>query len=336
MKKIFLISGILLLVLLLTNKKASAAPDQKIHSANAASDSIFIATELLGRPTDQSVTINALAYNDLEVYFEYGNEPSHYPNQTDVKLFRGGEPIEVNINQLSPNTRYYYQMRYRQPGAVEFNVGEERTFHTQRPRGDAFTFAVEADPHLDEQSNPEIYQRTLQNILTDNPDFLLDLGDNFMLDKIPEIIPGTSINYQEIMNRHLLLRGYYDSICHSVPLFLVIGNHEGELGWELNGTAENMAVWATIARKLYYPNPAPDHFYTGSTVVENFVGLRENYYAFEWGDALFVVLDPYWYTITKPGKSSDNWDWTLGEQQYHWFRQTLENSDAAFKFVFCH
>jgi len=303
---------------------------------NTYSDSVFIARELLGRPTDKSITINALAMNDLEVYFEYGNEPSGYINQTGVKQFPGGDPIEVVIDQLAPNTRYYYRMCFRQPGAAEFQAGEEHTFHTQRPRGSAFTFTVEADPHLDELSNPDIYRRTLQNILVDTPDFMIDLGDNFMTDKIPEINPGSIINYQTIVDRHLLLRGYYDSICHSVPLFLVIGNHEGELGWELNGTSENMAVWATIARKLYYPNPAPDHFYTGSIAIENFVGLRENYYAFEWGDALVVVIDPYWYTPNKPGKSGDNWDWTLGEQQYRWLRQTLENSQATFKFVLCH
>ncbi len=189
---------------------------------------------------------------------------------------------------------------------------------------------MEADPHLDEQSNPEIYKRTLQNILVDNPDFLLDLGDTFMSDKL--IVK----NYDEVVNRHLLLRSYFDLTCHSVPLFFVIGNHEGELGWNLNGTSQNLALWATTIRKLNYPNPAPDNFYTGNTAVENFVGLSEDYYAFEWGDALFIVLDPYWYTTTKPGKSGDNWDWTLGDQQYNWFRQTLENSDATFKFVFCH
>ncbi len=334
MNKLFLLFG-LGLIHFFTSLTASE-PSKFSLLKNADSDSVFIATELLGRPTDQSVTINALANYDLEIYFEYGTEPSSYINQTDVKLFPGGEPIEVVIDQLAPNTRYYYRMRFRQPGAAEFKAGEEHTFHTQRPRGSAFTFAVEADPHLDEQSNPAIYQRTLQNILADKPDFLIDLGDNFMSDKIPEINPGTVMNYQTVVNRHLLLRGYYDSICHSVPLFLVIGNHEGELGWELNGTAENVAVWATIARKLYYTNPSPDHFYTGSTAMENFVGLRENYYDFEWGDALCVVLDPYWYTTAKPGKSSDNWDWTLGEQQYRWFRQTLENSHATFKFVFCH
>jgi hypothetical protein len=73
-----------------------------------------------------------------------------------------------------------------------------------------------------------------------------------------------------------------------------------------------------------------------------FVGLREDYYAWEWGDALFVVLDPFWYTTTKPHSdggvpgSGDNWDWTLGQEQYDWLCQTLEESSATFKFVFSH
>ena len=55
-----------------------------------------------------------------------------------------------------------------------------------------------------------------------------------------------------------------------------------------------------------------------------------------WGDALFVVLDPYWYTVKKPGRNVDNWGWTLGDKQYNWFKNVLEKSNAKFKFVFCH
>ncbi len=334
MNRIVLLVGFTLLHAL--NNVLAFEPPQFSHSKIVDIDSAFVSTELLGRPTDQSITINAHARNDLDVYFEYGTESSNYKKRTDTRRFQGGESINVMIDSLAPNCRYYYRMRYRRSGASEFELGQAHTFHTQRPRGSAFTFAVEADPHLDEQSNPEIYRRTLQNILTDNPDFLIDLGDNFMSDKIPEINPGSLITYHTIVNRHLLFRGYYDSICHSVPLFLVIGNHEGECGWELDGSAENMAVWATQARKLFYPNPRPNAFYSGNEDSVKFVGQRENYYAWEWGDALFVVLDPYWCTTIKPGRTNDNWSWTLGEKQYRWFEHTFETSHAAFKFVFCH
>jgi hypothetical protein len=103
------------------------------------------------------------------------------------------------------------------------------------------------------------------------------------------------------------------------------------MGWSLNGTATSNPVLITNTRKLYYPNPVPDEFYSGNSKEEPFVGLRENYYAFEWGDALFVVLDPYWYSPNK-----GDWNWTLGTDQYNWFKKTLTESSSKFKFVFCH
>jgi hypothetical protein len=65
-------------------------------------------------------------------------------------------------------------------------------------------------------------------------------------------------------------------------------------------------------------------------------GVRDGYYAWTWGDALFVVLDPYWYSIEKPRPGEGNWDLTLGEAQYRWLEQTLQKSQAWYKFVFAH
>ena len=302
----------------------------------AQDDSKFITTELLGRPSDSSVTVNALARTDLNVYIEYGIESFNYSHQSNIYFFAANEPIEIIVDKLQSDTQYFYRLSYKQVDEPGFYSGDEHSFHTHRNKGSAFSFVVQADPHLDEQSNPDLYVLTLQNTLEDRPDFLIDLGDNFMSDKIPEFYPGASVDYEKIVERHLLHRNYYDDICHSIPLFLALGNHEGELGWQMDGTSENMAVWATTARKLYYPNPIPNHFYSGNTIEDTFSGLPENYYSFEWGDALFIVLDPYRYTMIKPGKDGDNWEWTLGEDQYNWFRQTLEGSTASYKFVFCH
>ena len=87
-----------------------------------------------------------------------------------------------------------------------------------------------------------------------------------------------------------------------------------------------------------YPNPSPNSFYTGNNTIENYgVDKPENYYAWTWGDALFVALDPYRYDSR--GDSSNKpqgWDWTLGITQYLWLKSTLENSNAKYKFVFAH
>ena len=34
--------------------------------------------------------------------------------------------------------------------------------------------------------------------------------------------------------------------------------------------------------------------------------------------------------------SGDRWNWTLGQQQYNWLKQTLENSNAKYKSMFAH
>jgi hypothetical protein len=63
--------------------------------------------------------------------------------------------------------------------------------------------------------------------------------------------------------------------------------------------------------------------------------MLEDYYAWTWGDALFVVLDPFWFT-QKQRNGEDNWKRTLGDAQYQWLQRTLETSRAKFKFIFIH
>lgn len=282
-------------------------------------------SEILGRPTPASITISTLADTGLEIFREYGTSPGTYNRKTDTIRVSKDVPLESEVKGLTANTRYFYRTRFRSPGSQTFSSGPEHSFVTPRPAGNAFTFAIEADPHLDSNSLPEAYSLTLQNILAQNPDFLLDLGDTFMSEK------QSPKNQEVVTQRHLLLRSYFDKTCHSVPLYLIIGNHEGEQGWQLTGDQNSFPVIVTNTRKLYYPNPSPNSYYSGNSKEEPFVGLRENYYAFEWGDALFVVLDPYWYTSRK-----SDWGWTLGADQTNWFSKTLKESRAKFKFVFCH
>jgi hypothetical protein len=314
-------------------KSKNVQPDGIQPREQGNGDVHFIATELLGRPTDTSITLNAVADVDLEVYLEYGTASGTYGKKTLLAAFTGGSPIEIVIDQLQPDTQYYYRMNYRRADTpqAEFSHRDEHSFHTQRSPGSSFIFTVQADSHLyDKKCVPEIYRITLENEINESPDFFLELGDTFGADKfLPPV-------YEEIAQLHLNQRPYLGIVGHSAPLFFVLGNHEGEAGYELDGTADNIVIYATKARKLCYPNPVPDGFYTGNSKVENYVGLPEDYYAWEWGDALFVVLDPYRYTTTNPKASGDLWDWTLGEDQYKWLKQTLEGNHAKFKFVFAH
>jgi hypothetical protein len=290
-------------------------------------------TEMLGRPTDNSITVQAFFDNAAEVCIQYSTTSGNYPNQTTWQTFPAGEPAEIVVNGLQANTQYFYRMCYRVPNTTAITTRPEYKFRTQRAVGSTYSFIVQADPHMDEQSDSALYRLAMNNYVSDNPDFLIDLGDIFMSDKLANAarqITRDTINY-----RCKLMRNFYETACHSVPLFITLGNHEGEAGWQLNNTANNVAVWGTLERKKYYINPEPNNFYTGDTVNHNFVGKRENYYAWKWGDALFIVIDPYWYTAPKPD-SLNRWRWTLGKGQYDWLKKTLETTPAKFKFVFSH
>jgi hypothetical protein len=177
-----------------------------------------------------------------------------------------------------------------------------------------------------------MYRVTLNNQLQDKPDFMLSLGDIFGDDHYPN-----TIRSGELDTLHLNYRPFLGSICHSVPFYVCLGNHEGENDYYLaKNPPNNLAVWGTKWRKYYYPNPYPNGFYGGNTDMEPFgIGNPENYYSWTWGDALFVVLDVYRDQCDTSPKPK-NWAWSLGYPQYTWLKNTLEGSSAKYKFVFAH
>lgn len=289
---------------------------------------------ILGRPTASSVTISILFDQNAEVYWEYGISQGNYPAHTTSQQAQKGVPLESDLTGLSADTKYWYRTRYRQQGSSgAFAIGPECSFRTQRAPGSSFTFTIESDDHLyDKKGVKSLYQICLANQAKDDPDFMFDLGDVFGDDHYP-----TTITSQDLDALHLYYRPLLGEICHSVPFYVCLGNHEGENDYYMaQNPPNNLAIWATLWRKYYYPNPYPNGFYSGNTDNEPYgVGNPENYYAWTWGNALFVVLDVYRNendTTPKP----KNWDWSLGYPQYTWLKNTLENSHEMFKFVFAH
>ncbi|MFN7933372.1 MAG: metallophosphoesterase family protein [Bryobacteraceae bacterium] len=275
----------------------------------------------LHRPTATSVAVTILASQQLDAYIEYGDRKSA------MHRIVSGEPVTIPIGGLQPDTRYSYRLRYRAPGAATFESSPEYSFHTQRKPGAEFTFVIQADSHLDANVSPQAYESALALMRASNPDFLIDLGDTFMVDK-------RRTDFHQALPQYIAQRYYFGLLCHSAPLFLVLGNHDGEGGARHDGTDGSMAAWSLQLRKRYFPNPRPNSFYSGNPAGDAVLGPLENYYAWQWGDALFIALDPFWPT-TGRGRQ-DNWHWTLGDAQYQWLGKTLANSTAAHKFIFLH
>lgn len=289
---------------------------------------------ILGRPTNTSTTISVLFEKPSEVYWEYGINSGNYPLKTSVFQTVKDTPLETDFTSLVGNTKYYYRTCYRETGTSgTFKYGDEHTFQTQRSPGSTFTFTIEADEHLyDKKGSTGIYRICLKNQAQDNPDFVISLGDIFGDDHQPGTITSSQLD-----QLHRFYRPFLGALCHSAPFFVCLGNHEGENDYFMGITPpNNLAVNGTIWRKFYYPNPFPNGFYSGNTENEPWgIGTPENYFAWTWGDALFVVLDAYRYqnkTTSRPG----GWDWSLGLAQFNWLKTTLENSRSKYKLVFAH
>ena len=159
--------------------KAKAKGKAKQPSQNSACNDVpaHPVDVILGRPTRDSVTISVLAYLDLEGSIAYGSRTEALTKKTLARRFSRGEPAEVVVGSLRPDTQYDYELRAAGVDPVR------GTFHTQRDEGKTFIFTVTSDSHLDDRVSAALYQRTLANALADEPDFHVDLGDTFMTEK---------------------------------------------------------------------------------------------------------------------------------------------------------
>lgn len=252
----------------------------------------------------------------------YGMHKADLSVRAGLKSFEKGRPVEILLENLKPDSRYYYEVR----DLAEGSVLVEGSFRTRRPPGAAFTFTVTADSHLDQNTDPVLYRRTLKAAAEDMPDFHIDLGDTFMTDKHE--------SRENAAQQYRAQRFHFGELGRTVPVFLVLGNHDGEDAKLRRGGADSLALWSNAMRKRYFPNPVPDKSYSGNATRVPNAGLLQDYYAWHWGDALFVVLSPYWHAAGRKG--DERWDLSLGEEQYKWLGKTLETSRAKHKLVFVH
>ena len=298
---------------------------------------------IFGNPTKNSITANIFTPDQNgSVYISYGLK-SQQPNlQSNTSELLAGRPTVIELGGLSADSTYYYQLFVQLKNAKGFISMGEKSFHTARLAGSAFVFTIQGDSHPERfktQFDPNLYARTLTTALNDQPDFHITLGDDFSVDTLD---PST-INQAQVAARYTLQRPFLGIIGASAPVFLTNGNHEQAARYLLDGTSNNVAVWAQNARNLYFTQPSSSDFYSGNTEQIPFVGLLKNYFSWTWGDALFCIIDPYWESPVAvdnvfggSSKRSNMWDVTHGDAQYQWLKKTLSSSTAKYKFVFAH
>lgn len=297
-------------------------------------DTWSTASLIVARTTDTTVDINILPRVDVNGTICFRRFDDKVIHISAIIPMKSGIPSVIHLSNLQGNSRYTYWLECPPAGK-----SPDYSFNTQRAPGNAFQFIVQGDSHPERghQNNPTLYAQALKRIAQERPDFFITLGDDFSVDTLREITPAA---VETIYRAH---REYLGFVGAFGPLFLVNGNHEQAARCNLDGTPNNVAVWAQSTREKYFSQPAPQGIYTGDTEQIDPIGFLRDYYAWQWGDALFVVIDPYWHStkavdnvLGSREKNNGEWNSTLGDAQYQWLQKTLESSHAPFKFVFTH
>ncbi len=244
---------------------------------------------------------------------------------------RATDLAEWHVSGLVADTQYDYRVVGTDADGAELELFQG-SVRTARAPGSSFSFALLTDTHIGSdlsytnQGNAALLAESSAQMAPAAPDFVVNLGD--MLDfhefgfNTPP--PDGSITRAAYLN----YRSAYGTPLGSIPHFPVIGGWDSESGCNTTDEIER----SRTQRLLYLPGPTPDTYPEGGSPFED-------YYAFTWGDALFVVLNVYTYTPTchlldtYPGVPDD---WTLGDAQMEWLRTTLENSTSKWRFLLIH
>lgn len=286
---------------------------------------------LVVAPTHDSFTVSAVVQGGdpavlrarlrLEGESEWGEALPPTVRATDLAEWR--------FDGLESGTRYEYDVTEVTDDGDTLHF--EGSALTQREPEESFSFAMLSDTHIGaylEYSN-QGYPDTLEAIAAEvgqaAPDFMLNLGDmldfhQFGFNAAPPSGEVTGLAYQ---NYRKLLGDLAGHVGH----FPVIGNWDGEAG---SYSAEQIE-WSREQRQLYVPAPEPGTYPEGG-------GPGADYYAFTWGDALFVVLNVMSYTTAEHLLNADEVpdDWTLGADQLAWLESTLAGATSKWRFLFIH
>ena len=124
---------------------------------------------------------------------------------------------------------------------------------------------------------------------------------------------------------------------HLPAVVLTVGHSNRPLEEFLRLLRAHRITLVADVRKAFLPGPNHLTYPQGGSE-------REDYYAFSWGDALYVILNIQTYSRPSqpnelPSLAEDVnqiTDWTLGEKQMAWFETTLRKANERFRFVCIH
>jgi 3',5'-cyclic AMP phosphodiesterase CpdA len=170
----------------------------------------------------------------------------------------------------------------------------------------------------------------------EEPDFIIHLGDTTGIGAGYDW-KGLGLPYKNLTESDydfiaktlwMRMRKMYSSLTPSIPIYLVMGNHDGENSWRRARSAAKK--W----RKLLFPLPGNFTYPEGGHT-------DGDYYAFSWGSdplnrggAQFIILNVSAFSGDHAPKTPE--EWTLGPDQLDWFENVLKKNEKHWRFACIH
>lgn len=304
--------------------------------AESQPESLLFLPPLLSCPTESSIRVNALNNKQAaEAIIELRKDAlQDWERREPALKVAPYEVLDWNLRNLSAATRYEYRVLLKQGSDEALRPVAAGRFRTQRKGPASYTAVLITDPHTGSfppGSGPVLtLDQVVQNAARANADFVLELGDNVAWRGSREF---PQANSNGALNAYARYRRQIGPLSIHCPHFAVIGNWEGESG---KFPEKSIEIVAAVRRSLL-PNPNHLTYPQGGSE-------REDYYAFSWGDALYIILNIQTYSKpSAPDKLptlmadvNQIEEWTLGEKQMAWFEKTLRNATERFRFVCMH
>jgi hypothetical protein len=285
--------------------------------------------------TDGSTMVVSSVVDNCTVAGKMSGGINNFWNNGDGwEIYRTYYHLEMKLSGLVPSTKYYYRTLLRFEGDPWSLPGDIHSFQTRRSIGETFRFAIWADPHLKTQANHWLEWDVLTGRVANEPvDFIMDMGDTWYScdghgTPWTKGLPGLySTVMRPVRNGYSGYRGISD-VCADRAYYLARGNHEGISNYDKQPTRK---ILRTLL-KLFVPNPDGTTYPQGGSMDTDY---NQGYFAFEWGDALFVVMDVIKYKDNKKVEHSPA-RFHIGEAQLLWLTSVLQSSTQRWKFIFMH
>jgi hypothetical protein len=205
----------------------SSERSETVVSATAESD--FDGSILLARPTETEMTVSITpSSGDCTVFVMWGSTSGTYQNQSPPENASAAAPAVITMTVLSTNSVTYYRICRQDKNSQGIVPSPEYHFQMPRTAGSEYSFVVQADSHLLNKADPSLYRQSMQNMAAWNPDFLFDLGDAFLNDQVKS--DPIYQDKEKIRSHYTQQLPFFSIVASGAPLYLTMGNHEGEYG----------------------------------------------------------------------------------------------------------